>query len=98
MRFQKFQDAPASSPLAKKGTAFPGLKAFYDRAANGTLPEVSFVVGPKELSEHPPFMPKDGAWLQKKVVDAVTKSPKYSKTVLLISYDGKHIANLLRNK
>ncbi|CAG8385481.1 unnamed protein product [Penicillium salamii] len=85
--FEQFQNAPKESPLAKKGTSFVGLDAFYKAAADGTLPEVSFIVGPAELSEHPPYMPKDGAWLQKKVVDAVTSSPKYNSTLLMISYD-----------
>ncbi|KAJ5351714.1 hypothetical protein N7452_000688 [Penicillium brevicompactum] len=85
--FEQFQKASKDSPLAKKGTSFLGLDAFYQAAANGTLPEVSFIVGPAELSEHPPYMPKDGAWLQKKVVDAVTNSPKYNSTLLMISYD-----------
>ena len=67
--------------------SYVGLDAFYQAAANGTLPEVSFIVGPAELSEHPPYMPKDGAWLQKKVVDAVTNSPKYNSTLLMISFD-----------
>jgi phospholipase C len=40
-----------------------------------------------ELSEHPPYMPKDGAWLQNQVIQAVASSPKYSKTALIISYD-----------
>lgn len=68
--------------------SFIGLDSFYEAAANGTLPEVSFVIGPTELSEHPPYMPKDGAWLQKQVVDAVVKGPKYNSTMLIISYDG----------
>ncbi|KAJ5312138.1 hypothetical protein N7508_002968 [Penicillium antarcticum] len=85
--FQQFQTASKNSPLNQKGMSFVSLDAFYQRAANGTLPEVSFIVGPAELSEHPPYMPKDGAWLQKKVVDAVTNSPKYNSTLLMISYD-----------
>lgn len=86
--FEQYQNASASSALAKKGIAYLGLEAFYEAAANGTLPEISFIVGPAELSEHPPYMPKDGAWLQKKVVDSVINSPKYSSTLLLVSYDG----------
>lgn len=93
--FKQFQDVPSSSTLAQKGLAFLGLEAFYEAAANGTLPEISFIVGPAELSEHPPYMPKDGAWLQKKVVDAVLKSPKYSSTLLMISYDGMPVTILL---
>jgi phospholipase C len=68
--------------------SYRGLRAFYEAAQNGTLPQVSFIVGPMELSEHPPFMPSDGGWLQREVVNAVTRSPKYPSTVLLISYDG----------
>lgn len=87
--FEQYQNAPKSSPLSQKGLSFLGLDAFYEAAANGTLPEVSFVVGPAELSEHPPYQPKDGAWLQRKVVDAVVKSPTYYSTLLMVSYDGK---------
>ncbi|EZF14353.1 hypothetical protein H112_06162 [Trichophyton rubrum D6] len=85
--FKKFRDAPPDSPLTKKGMSYPGLDKFYQDARAGNLPEVSFIVGPMELSEHPPWLPKDGAWLQQQVIDAVTQSPKYGKTVLLISYD-----------
>jgi phospholipase C len=66
----------------------PGLKKFYSDAAAGTLPQVSYIVGPMELSEHPPYLPKDGAWLQRQVAEAVMNSPKYNSTVLIISYDG----------
>ncbi|KAL2846360.1 phosphoesterase family-domain-containing protein [Aspergillus pseudoustus] len=85
--FEQYQNASDDSPIAQRGLAYLGLDAFYAAAANGSLPEISFIVGPAELSEHPPYMPKDGAWLQKKVVDAVTKSPKYDSTVLMMSYD-----------
>ncbi|KAJ5089266.1 hypothetical protein N7532_007950 [Penicillium argentinense] len=85
--FYQFQKADKDHPLTKKGMSFVGLNRFYEDAAKGTLPEVSFIVGPTELSEHPPYMPKDGGWLQKKVTDAVTSSPKYSSTLLMISFD-----------
>ncbi|KAJ5682806.1 hypothetical protein N7462_005971 [Penicillium macrosclerotiorum] len=85
--FQQYQKAGKNTPLAQKGMSYVGLDAFYAAAANGSLPEVSFIVGPTELSEHPPYQPKDGGWLQKQVVDAVTSSPKYSSTLLMISFD-----------
>jgi phospholipase C len=75
--------------LREKGESYPGLDAFYEDAARGTLPQVSYIVGPQELSEHPPNRPVDGAWLQQQVVEAVVNSPKYKETVLIISYDGK---------
>lgn len=87
--FEQYQVARNGSALRNKGNSYPGLDAFYEAAAQGTLPQISYIVGPQELAEHPPNMPKDGAWLQKKVVDAITNSPAYDKTVLIISYDGE---------
>ncbi|KAJ4328121.1 hypothetical protein N0V84_001490 [Fusarium piperis] len=40
-----------------------------------------------QLSEHASYSPNDGSWLQRKVAKAVINSPKYSKTVLIASYD-----------
>ncbi|KAM0738212.1 hypothetical protein ACQRIT_007404 [Beauveria bassiana] len=85
--FGQFQDAPESSPLYKKGMVGSSMDSFYERAANGTLPELSYIIGPMVLSEHTPYMPKDGGWLQRKIADAVIKSPKYNRTVLIYSYD-----------
>ncbi|XWW96233.1 hypothetical protein V2A60_004206 [Cordyceps javanica] len=85
--FEQYQTAANGSALREKGNSYPGLDAFYDAASRGTLPQVSIIVGPQELAEHSPNMPIDGAWLQKQVVDAVTGSPAYNETVLIISYD-----------
>ncbi|KAK8050405.1 extracellular phospholipase C [Apiospora phragmitis] len=95
--FAQFQDADAGSELYRRGIAGLDLAAFEAQAANGTLPTISYIVGPAELSEHPPYSPRDGAWLQKRIVDAVTSSPAYNRTALLISYDetggfGDHVA------
>lgn len=67
--------------------SYLGLSQFYADAAAGTLPKISYIIGPAELSEHQPYQPKDGAWLQRQIVDAVTSSPAYNKTALIISYD-----------
>lgn len=85
--FKQYKDAPEGDALRENGISFPGLQAFYDACAEGSLPQVSWVIGPQELSEHTPNMPIDGAWLQKKVVEAVTNSPAYKESALIISYD-----------
>jgi len=85
--FEQYQKAANGSDLQKKGLAYLGLSQFYKDAAAGTLPAVSYIIGPAELSEHTPYQPRDGAWLQQRIVDAVTKSPAYKSTALLISYD-----------
>ncbi|KAF1983373.1 non-hemolytic phospholipase C precursor [Aulographum hederae CBS 113979] len=85
--FENFQKASSTSDLGKRGMSFVGLDKFYADAAAGTLPQVSYIVGPAELSEHPPYQPKDGAWLQRKVAEAVINGKAYNKTALIISYD-----------
>lgn len=84
--FTVYRDDP-DSELNEKANSFTGLEAFFNRAANGSLPAVTFIYGPAELSEHPPYMPKDGAWFQRKLIDAVARSPKYPRTALFITYD-----------
>jgi phospholipase C len=86
--FEQFQTSPPHSPLSQKGLSYLGLDAFYAAAAGGVLPQISFIVGPTELSEHPPYSPRDGGWLQEQIVNAVTHGPKYSSSLLMISYDG----------
>lgn len=85
--FENFQNAKNDSSLYKRGVEGEPLQSFYDRAANGTLPEVSYIVGPAQLAEHQPYAPHDGAWLQTQIAKAVTESPKYNSTVLIVSYD-----------
>ena len=85
--FQQFQNAKQGSNLYEKGMKGQPLQSFYDRAAAGTLPEVSIIVGPMQLAEHPPFSPHDGAWLEHQIAEAVINSPKYKSTALIVSFD-----------
>ena len=67
--FKQYQDVSndPSNPLTKNGNSYIGLDRFYEDAAAGTLPRVSYIIGPAELSEHYPYLPKDGGWLIGKV-------------------------------
>ncbi|CAN8103510.1 unnamed protein product [Discula destructiva] len=85
--FDQFQIAANGTALSDRGMAYVGLERFYSDAAAGTLPAISYLIGPTELSEHPPYSPKDGAWLQQQIVNAVTSSPRYNETALIISFD-----------
>ncbi|KIK54164.1 hypothetical protein GYMLUDRAFT_264775 [Collybiopsis luxurians FD-317 M1] len=95
--FKFWQDIADNDPtgeLAQKGLAMNGggnwqggLDLLKKQAAEGTLPAVSFYIGPAELSEHPSYRPVDGGWLWREMVEAVVNSPKYNKTILIISYD-----------
>ena len=86
--FQQYKDASKTKgEIARRGTSYPGLAKFFHDAKEGTLPEVSYIVGPTDLSEHPPFPPQDGAWLQRKVAHAVMNGKGWNNTALLVSYD-----------
>ena len=51
--FSTFQNLPENSTLSEKGLGYLGLDAFYAAAKNGTLPMISWIIGPAQLSEHP---------------------------------------------
>lgn len=88
--FAAFQNAAENSSMYQRGLAFSdqnSLDGFYSAAADGKLPEVSWIFPPGAVNEHPPHTPSDGAWFMKKVVDAVTQGPNYNATILIICYD-----------
>lgn len=83
-----------TSLLSKDLEKFEKVDAFFTAAATGTLPPVSFVEGSFNVGvpngqsdEHPPANPQQGQRFVARVVDAVMKGPKWSKTVLIITYD-----------
>lgn len=89
--FQVFEESGPGDPLYYRGSSYFAnntLDAFYAQAMNGTLPQVSWLIPEQALSEHPPWMPRDGAWLQKQIVEAVINGKSWNDTVLMISYDG----------
>lgn len=81
-----------NSSLYQRGLAFDGdnsLASFKAAAANGTLPEVSWVFPPGSLQEHSPQAPNDGAWFINQVVGAAIHGKNYEDTVVLLNYDGE---------
>lgn len=84
-QYQK--SAQEKTDLAKHGMSFPGLHKFFEDAENGNLPEISYIFVPAHLSEHPPYMPQDGAWLHRKVLESLMKSKSWNNTALVVSYD-----------
>ncbi len=64
---------------------------FTQDVANGTLPQVSWIVAPvipKGLDEHPPAPPTLGEWFTDQVLSTLISNPKvWAKTVLFITYD-----------
>lgn len=55
----------------------------------GRLPQVSYIVGPAEYSEHTgPSSPVQGAWYTQQVIEALTADPEvWARTVLIVNFD-----------
>jgi phospholipase C len=63
------------------------LHQFRQDVTNGSLPTVSWIVGPENFSDHP-GAPWYGAWLVSEVMDILTKKPEvWRKTIFILCYD-----------
>jgi phospholipase C len=93
--FHQYQNAQPGSPLyngAKTGTNISAGGTLFDifrqDVANGTLPQVSWVVAPEAYTEHPNWPANYGAWYVSQILDALTDVPEvWSKTALFLTYD-----------
>jgi len=101
--FANFRGVAPDSPLYQRGRAWsPGSNAanadtsqgehlvaqFEADVASGRLPQVSWIVPSKQLSEHPESTPADGEYLTARLIAALTDHPEvWAKTVLFLNYD-----------
>src|SRR5262249_55470888 len=63
------------------------LSNFYDQAAKGTLPAVSWVIPNGTVSEHPPALVSAGQSYVTGLVNAVMAGPNWSSTAIFLSWD-----------
>ncbi len=88
--FANFKNASAGQPLYDRGMAtVPDLvAAFQSDVSNNTLPQVSWIVAPAALSEHPNYQPPDGENLTARLIAALASNPSvYANTVFILNYD-----------
>lgn len=97
--FRQYQNARPGQPLYDKARTGTDIQAsggdpmhLFGRlradVANGTLPQVSWIVAPEAYTEHPSWPANYGAWYVSQVLDALTANPSvWSKTALLLTYD-----------
>ena len=92
--FQAYRaaDKATSGPLADLATRSirtRGLDQLKADVLAGDLPQVSWIIGTAEGSEHPgPSSPAQGADYTAQVLDALTADPEvWSRTVLIVNFD-----------
>lgn len=89
LAFKGFRDARPESGLYQRGMSAFSLERFAQDVKDGTLPAVSWVLPPKERSEHPSAStPIEGAAFTAEVLDALTANPEvWSQTVFFQTFD-----------
>jgi phospholipase C len=86
--FKTFKEAPKSSPLYTKGMVRGPEGQFEYDAMNDKLPAVSWIIPTGFQSEHPDFMPADGAAFIASKIDAIAANPDvWEKTLFILNYD-----------
>jgi phospholipase C len=86
--FRKFHEAPKSSALYRRGMVRGQEGQFEYDAVNDKLPAVSWVIPTSYQSEHPDYMPADGAAFIASKIDAIASNPDvWAKTVFILNYD-----------
>jgi phospholipase C len=86
--FENFRKAPPGSPLHDKGVARGPEGQFEFDARNDRLPAVSWIIPTSITSEHPDFIPADGAAFIASKIDAIAANPEvWAKTAFVLNYD-----------
>jgi phospholipase C len=73
--------------VARYRSEFRNHTDFYTRAADGTLPAVSWIHPPGPMMDHPCHDMALGERLHKDIYEALRSGPKWNKTLLAIVYD-----------
>ncbi len=101
--FARFRGPDPASPLHRRGRAWvEGSNAANAKASNGeylvaafardvaadSLPQVSWIVAPHKLCEHPAATPAAGEDLTARLIAALASNPEvWAKTVFILNYD-----------
>ena len=73
--------------VARYRDSFRNHTDFYERAAAGTLPSVSWIHPPMSMCDHPCHDLALGERLHKDIYEALRAGPKWERTALAIIYD-----------
>jgi phospholipase C len=86
--FKVFQQAEKTSPLYSRGMLVGPEGQFEYDAVHDRLPAVSWIIPTSFQSEHPDYMPADGAAFVASKIDAIAANPDvWAKTVFILNYD-----------
>jgi phospholipase C len=86
--FKTFKEAPKGSPLYSRAMVRGAEGQFEYDAMNDKLPTVSWIIPTSFQSEHPDYMPADGAAFIASKIDAIAANRDvWEKTLFILNYD-----------
>jgi phospholipase C len=86
--FKSFKQAPRNSSLYTRAMVHGPEGQFEYDALNDKLPAVSWIIPTSFQSEHPDYMPADGAAFIASKIDAIAANPDvWEKTLFILNYD-----------
>ena len=86
--FVQFQQASASTALYRNALKNrPFYELLWD-LQTGNIPQVTWIVPPADLTEHPDYLPAAGENHTRQILEALWSNPKlWSRTALILNYD-----------
>jgi len=86
--FTQFQNAPRTSSLWENAMRNRTFETLLDDIRTGNIPQVTWIVPPSTLSEHPDYLPAAGENHTHQVLKALWSNPRlWAKTALILNYD-----------
>ena len=86
--FKPFHDAKPGSRMFVRGRQGRPIDNFLNDLRTGNLPQVTWVLGHAEQTEHPQYMPAAGENFTRTLLEALWTDPKvWAKTAFILMYD-----------
>lgn len=73
--------------VARHKDRFMSQQIFYEQAANGTLPALSWILPPLQACDHPCHDIAKGERILKDVYEAIRAGPSWNRTLFFLAYD-----------
>ncbi len=84
----QYQQAPRSSALYENALRDRPFYELLSDLRTGNIPQVTWIVPPSDLSEHPDYLPAAGEDHTAQVLAALWSNPRlWAKTALILNYD-----------
>jgi phospholipase C len=88
MNFAAFQDAPKTSGLFENAARMRSVDTMLQDIRTGNLPQVTWIVPPYDVCEHPDMLPAAGENYLRQILEAFWSNPKlWSRTAFVLVYD-----------